>query len=113
MTLSERIKLERTKKGWSQATLGEKLNVTQQAVGKWEKGIAEPDTSTIKVMAKLFDVSTDYLIGNNPQTHPTIENDEIRLIAKDMQELNPEALKTIKDLISQLRGKGGDIKPNE
>jgi transcriptional regulator with XRE-family HTH domain len=46
----------------SQAELARLLGVTQQAVGKWEKGIATPDYATLAKIATLFDVSTDYLI---------------------------------------------------
>lgn len=59
--LQKRIKKCRELSGYSQAKLGEYLNVTQQAVGKWEKGIAEPDSQTLTKMAKLFNVSIDYL----------------------------------------------------
>lgn len=78
MTIGERIKLERVKKGLSQAALGQILNVTQQAVGKWEKDLAEPDHSALKTMASLFGTSIDYLLGNSiPETssvfkHPNI-----------------------------------------
>lgn len=48
----------------SQANLGELLNVSQQAVAKWEKSIAEPDTNTLKKLADLFGVTVDYLIGH-------------------------------------------------
>lgn len=63
MNLNEKIKQERTRKGLSQLKLGELLNVTQQAVAKWEKGTAEPDSENLVAMAKLFKVSTDYLLG--------------------------------------------------
>ena len=68
MTLNETIKTERIKNGLSQAKLGEMLNVTQQAVGKWEKAQAEPDSTTLKHMAKLFSVSIDYLMGYEKYT---------------------------------------------
>lgn len=68
MNLSEKIKLERTRQGYSQLKLGEILNVTQQAVAKWEKGVAEPDSENLVAMSKLFNVSTDYLLGRNDFT---------------------------------------------
>ena len=68
MTLSETIKTERLKKGLSQAKLGEILNVSQQAVAKWEKAIAEPDSTALKTMANLFEISLDYLLGHNEIT---------------------------------------------
>lgn len=68
MTLGENIKRNRTQQGLSQAKLGELLSVTQQAVAKWEKSIAEPDSTALKKMADLFSVSVDYLIGHDEIT---------------------------------------------
>lgn len=68
MTLSETIKTERIKNGLSQARLGEILNVTQQAVGRWEKAQAEPDTDNLMKLAKLFNISIDYLVGYEEPT---------------------------------------------
>lgn len=63
MSIGERIKLERTKKGISQAALGELVSVSQQTVGKWEKDVAEPDGETLNKLADYFEVSVDYLLG--------------------------------------------------
>ena len=60
--LAENIKKYRKSLGWSQAKLGDFLAVSQQAVGKWENSIAEPDTITINKMAELFQITTDALI---------------------------------------------------
>lgn len=64
MAISDRLKRERIKKGYSQLKLGEILNVTQQAVAKWEKGISEPDSENLLKIAQLYGISTDYLLGN-------------------------------------------------
>lgn len=63
MTLGERIKNERIKINFSQAALGEFLQITQQAVGRWEKDISEPDTATLKKLAKLFNITLDDLLN--------------------------------------------------
>lgn len=69
------IKLLRIKKGLSQAQLGKLLSVTQQAVGKWEKDLAEPDTQTIQKMCELFNVTTDYLLGRTDYPYPRPSNE--------------------------------------
>lgn len=63
MTLSENIKFYRVQAGMSQAKLGDLLNVTQQAVAKWEKGTSEPDSIALNFMANLFKISVDELLG--------------------------------------------------
>ena len=50
----------------TQKDLGDKLNVSPQAVSKWENGQAEPDASTIKKLCEIFAISTDELLGNEP-----------------------------------------------
>ena len=53
----------RTKKGLSQDELAEKVYVTRQAVSRWENGDTIPNTETLKLLSKLFDVSINTLLG--------------------------------------------------
>ncbi len=67
----------RKKNGWSQEELAEKLNVSRQAVSKWEGAQSVPDMSRIIRLSELFGVSTDYLLKDDPeQTGPAQEKDE-------------------------------------
>ena len=54
----------RTKKGLSQEELAEKIFVTRQAVSRWETGETIPNTETLKLLSKLFDVSINTLLGS-------------------------------------------------
>ena len=53
----------RTKKGFSQEELAEKVFVTRQAVSRWETGETTPNIDTLKLLSKLFDVSINTLLG--------------------------------------------------
>lgn len=53
----------RTQKGLSQEDLAEKVFVTRQAVSRWENGETTPNTETLKLLSKLFDVSINTLLG--------------------------------------------------
>ena len=53
----------RTKKGLSQDELAEKVFVTRQAVSRWENGETVPNTDTLKLLSRLFDVSINTLLG--------------------------------------------------
>ncbi len=67
----------RKKNGWSQEELTEKLNVSRQAVSKWEGTLSIPDMSRIIQLSELFGVSTDYLLKDNlEQPEVTQESDE-------------------------------------
>ena len=61
MELSQKITYLRKQKGWSQEQLATKLEVSRQAVYKWEAGISQPEIDKLKKIAKLFDVSFDEL----------------------------------------------------
>jgi len=57
----------RTDKGLSQDELAEKVYVTRQAVSRWENGETTPNTETLKLLSKLFDVSINTLLGSPRQ----------------------------------------------
>lgn len=61
--LSTNLKKLRSHKNITQRMLADSLGVTQQAVAKWENGKAEPDTETLKKLAKYFGISVDRLLG--------------------------------------------------
>ena len=54
----------RTKHGFSQEQLAEKVYVTRQAVSRWENGETVPNTETLKLLSRLFDVSINTLLGS-------------------------------------------------
>lgn len=69
--VGENIKKIRNQKGFTQAALAEKLFVTAQAVSRWENGEVEPSISTIKEIARIFEVSIDDLLDNpQPKAEP-------------------------------------------
>jgi len=57
----------RTKQGLSQEELAEKVFVTRQAVSRWENGETTPNTETLKLLSRLFDVSINTLLGSPRQ----------------------------------------------
>ena len=64
METKDMIRELRTKKGLSQDELAEKVFVTRQAVSRWETGETTPNTETLKLLSKLFDVSINTLLGS-------------------------------------------------
>ncbi len=63
MDIGLKIRLLREKHGLKQINLANALQVTPQAVSKWEKGANLPDVEVLIKIARLFDVTTDYLLG--------------------------------------------------
>lgn len=80
MTLGERIRELRKKHGLSQEQLADKLNVSRQAVQKWESGVNEPNIETIKCIASYFQVDYGYLLNGKTPDSPL----------KDVKEINNE-----------------------
>jgi len=62
MMLADKIIMLRKKNGWSQEELAERLNVSRQAVSKWEGNLSAPELDNLIAMSELFGVSTDYLL---------------------------------------------------
>ena len=62
MILADKIVRLRKKNGWSQEKLAEKMNVSRQAVSKWEGAQTIPDLEKILQLGTLFGVTTDYLL---------------------------------------------------
>ena len=54
----------RKQKGITQMELAEKLNVSRQAISRWEVGAAVPTTDNLKVLSELYGVSVDYLLND-------------------------------------------------
>ena len=65
MKLADKILKLRKTQGMSQDDLAEKLNVSRQAISRWEMGTAQPDTPNVLQLSKLFGVTTDYLLNDD------------------------------------------------
>ena len=85
MILGEKIAQLRRKNGWSQEELADKMEVSRQAVSKWESSQTTPDLERILRLSSLFGVTIDYLLkdGAEPEIpRPEAEEDtHIRLIS--------------------------------
>ena len=71
MILADKIIRLRKKNGWSQEELADKMNVSRQAVSKWESAQTIPDLEKILQLSTLFGVTTDYLLKDE------IEDEEL------------------------------------
>lgn len=60
---AEKIKKLREARGWTQAELARRLGVTRNGVNSWEQGLSMPSPACLVELAKVFSISTDYLLG--------------------------------------------------
>ena len=68
MILADKIIRLRKRNGWSQEELAEKMNVSRQAVSKWESAQTVPDLEKILTLGNLFGVTTDYLLKDEMES---------------------------------------------
>lgn len=77
MKFAEKVTILRTKQNMSQAELGQALNLSKQAVQKWESGAGMPDIAIMLPLSKILDCSVDVLLDDNkslePEQEPTSE----------------------------------------
>ena len=65
--LSEKLYKLRKNSGLSQEQLAEKLNVSRQAISKWESGTAVPESEKLVTISNYFGVSVDYLLKDEEE----------------------------------------------
>jgi transcriptional regulator with XRE-family HTH domain len=65
MKLSDKLIALRKENGWSQEDFAEKVDVSRQAISRWENGTALPDAQNLLRISKLFNVSADYLLNDD------------------------------------------------
>ena len=61
--MADKIKQLREQMGYTQAELARKLKLTRSSINGWEMGLSVPSTPIVVELAKIFNVSTDYLLG--------------------------------------------------
>lgn len=102
MTLGSRIGRYRRKLGLTQEALAQQLEVTNQAVSKWESDICCPDISLLPKLADLFEITLDELFGRQPpvQAIPLPEPEYAE--QEDTEPTPAEPLRKTKSLFEQL-----------
>lgn len=90
MSLAEKLVTLRKQKGLTQMDLAELLNVSRQAISRWEVGGAVPSTDNLRFLGDLYGVQIDYLLNddaeydlNYPETTETKQDDQ-----KDVRKSN-------------------------
>ncbi|MDY7044391.1 helix-turn-helix transcriptional regulator [Virgibacillus sp. M23] len=71
--LAKRLKELREKNGYLQKFVADKIGVRSNTLSGYENGTRNPDPDIIRNLAKLYNVTTDYLLGHSDQPHMTEE----------------------------------------
>ena len=92
MNIGERIMALRKEKNISQSELAKRLNVSRQAVSKWEQGVSSPDTERLIQLAEILGTEVEYLAtGTHPEPGSvvlniveTVERVEEKIVVKEV-----------------------------
>ncbi|MFM9328000.1 helix-turn-helix domain-containing protein [Paenibacillus mesotrionivorans] len=68
--IGEKIKERRTLSQWTQEVLAQKMETTKHVISNWERGVANPDHKQIAMLANVFEVTADYLLGLTEYPEP-------------------------------------------
>lgn len=79
--LGQRISELRASHGWSQVELAKRLGVAKQTVSNWENENIQPSIEMLVRLAKLFNVTTDYMLGLENTPRLNIEGLPIPVVA--------------------------------
>lgn len=82
MILADKLIQLRKKSGMSQEELAEKMNVSRQAVSKWEGAQSIPDLDKILQLSELYGVTTDYLLKDSVESEEFIGKDTAESVRK-------------------------------
>ena len=88
--IANRLVELRKKYGYSQEDLANKLGLSRQAVSKWERAEASPDTDNLICLAKLYNVSLDELLSTDQSIEDIAEE------TKERERKNPRLRLTLK-----------------
>lgn len=86
INLSKNISDLRKQKGITQEQLALALNISPQAVSKWETNISQPDTQTLPLIAEYFNVSIDYLFYGEEYAYSDLYNQVFDKVAEHPQQ---------------------------
>lgn len=91
---ADRIKALRESRGWTQADLARRMNMTRNGINSWEQGLSMPSPQSLVDLARLFSVSTDYLLGvekHNTVNVTGLDEKDVALIAQLAERLRSAA----------------------
>lgn len=105
--LGHRLKKLREERGLLQKDVAKILNISTSAYGYYEQNKRDPDTTTLQILARFFNVSTDYLLGlsdiRNPYKKTSNKTTNNKNDSYNIDDLSPESKKELEKFIQLLK----------
>lgn len=96
--MKDRLKKLRKDAHKTQFQVAQLLNITQPAYAKYEKGLTEPDCSSLRKLSEYYNVDIDYIIKNDSSKLSDLEAEILQTIKK----MSPENQNIVLTIIKQL-----------
>lgn len=113
----KRVKKLRIDNGYNMQELANKINVTKSSINMWENGGSIPKDNILIELSKLFNVSIDYLLGNEKREEQVPENKTLHYIQRNLEKLDNEKLnkaeKVLKAVFNDIFEDDGDEEDGE
>ena len=109
--IGERIAYYRRLNAMTQEELAKRLNISTQAVSKWEQKITSPDIMLLPELASIFNISTDELFGKKVNTEPVFnlvdnvpwgDDRQIRIAVYHGKKLTQQSVYELQDGINEI-----------
>lgn len=98
---NERLRSLREKRGLSQGEAANRMGLVRTTYSNYEAGNREPDNDTLKKFSDFFNVSIDYLLGND-DTNRTMDEQANNQFNEIFYRLEPDKRKIIEDMLKAL-----------
>lgn len=98
-SFGKRIKKLRMDNGYSMQELAVKLQVTKSSVNMWENSKSVPKENILIALSKIFNVSIDYLLGNEKMEEKIPENKQLYYIQRNLEKLDEQRLKQAETIL--------------
>lgn len=98
LEIANRLQKLRKERGYSQEELAQELGISRQAVSKWERAEASPDTDNLICLAKLYNVSLDYLLSSDDSIE-TIKAEQMSEVKIEAKKSRPKWMKVVTSII--------------
>ena len=117
MEFKDRLKQLRTMRGLSQVELADRLDISKSTIGAYETGIRMPGRNALKKLATFFNVSQDYMMGEeealflfSPDYMPMMQDDAFMDMLNDYYQLNDAGREIIRSTAAGLVASGHYVK---
>ena len=99
-TFASRIKKLRTDKGLSLDGLANELKINKSRIGMWETNGTVPRDDILIKLSKYFDVSIDYLLGNNQMEDTEPDSERLQYLQRGLEKLDEKRLDKAEKMLS-------------